>query len=264
MTSKTPVRSAEDVDEVALSYGEIKALASGNPLIMEKTNLDSEVSRLKLLKQNYLSQKYSLEDKIAKYYPIEIEKTEDNLKFLAEDKKIYEESKAITKDNLAGITLEETFYKDKEQAGKCLLEIIKKVRPDEVKDIGEYRGFKLQVFYNEIYKVYKMNIINKYHYQIDLSSDEYGNLTRLENAFEKIEKEISINKNDLETLTSQLENAKIEVKADFKYETELKEKQKRLDEVNAILNISDKDKSVVTFDDSQDIEEKDRDDDFER
>ena len=109
-----------------------------------------------------------------------------------------------------------------------------------------------------------MNISNEYHYQIELGSDEYGNLTRLENAFEKIDKEINKNTIDLETLTNQFENAKIEAKADFKYETELKEKQIRLNEVNAILNISDKDKNVVDFDDSQDIDDKDRDDDFER
>ena len=264
MTSKTPVRSAEDVDEVALSYGEIKALASGNPMIMEKTNLDAEVSRLKLLKQSYLNQKYTLEDKIVKYYPVEIEKAKNNLELLAIDKKAYEESKAKTGDNFAGIAIGATTYMEKEIAGKKLLERIKSISSNEVTDIGEYRGFKLQVFYDGVFNQYRMNISNKYHYQIELGSDEYGNLTRLENAFEKIDKEIGKNQIDLETLTSQFENAKIEAKADFKYETELKEKQIRLNEVNAILNISDKDKNVVDFDDSQDMDDKDRDDDFER
>ena len=264
MTSKTPVRSAEDIDEVALSYGEIKALASGNPMIMEKTNLDAEVSRLKLLKQSYLNQKYALEDKIVKYYPVEIEKAKANLELLAKDKTAFEESKKATGEEFAGITLGATTYMEKETAGKKLLEAIKSVDANDVKDIGSYRGFKMQVFYDAVFKQYRMNISNNYHYQIELGSDEYGNLTRLENAFDKIDKEINKNTIDVETLTEQFENAKIEAKADFKYETELKEKQVRLNEVNAILNISDKDRNVVDFDDSQDIDEKDRDDDFER
>ena len=264
MTSKTPVRSAEDVDEVALSYGEIKALASGNPMIMEKVELDAEVARLKLLKQSFLNQKYSLEDKIVKYYPSAIEKTKNNIELLIADKKQYDENKQMTGDNFAGITLNEVTYSEKEQAGKQLLAEIKKITTDKPTEIGTYRGFHLQVFYDGFSKVYKMNIVNQYHYQIELGSDEYGNLTRLENAFERIEKEINYNKEELENLETQFENAKIEVKADFKYETELKEKQVRLNEVNEILKINEKDNSVMDIDDSSDNLEKGRDDDFER
>ena len=186
MTSKTPVRSAEDVDEVALSYGEIKALASGNPIIMEKVELDAEVARLKLLKQNFLNQKYSLEDKIVKYYPPTIEKTKNDIELLIADKKQYDESKQMTGDNFAGITLNDVTYSEKEQAGKQLLAEIKKITTDKTTEIGIYRGFCLQVFYDGFSKVYKMNIINQYHYQIELGSDEYGNLTRLENVYDNV------------------------------------------------------------------------------
>ena len=195
----------------------------------------------------------------------EIEKAKANLELLAKDKTAFEESKKATGEEFAGITLGATTYMEKETAGKKLLEAIKSVDANDVKDIGSYRGFKMQVFYDAVFKQYRMNISNNYHYQIELGSDEYGNLTRLENAFDKIDKEINKNTIDVETLTEQFENAKIEAKADFKYETELKEKQIRLNEVNAILNISDKDRNVVDFDDSQeDIDERDRDDDFDR
>lgn len=264
MTSKTPVRSAEDVDEVALSYGEIKALASGNPMIMEKVELDAEIARLKLLKQSFLSQKYALEDKIVKYYPSEIEKTENNIKLLLEDKMQYDKDKSTTGEYFAGIILNDVLYTEKEQAGKQLLVEIKKVTTDKPTEIGIYRGFNLKVFYDGFSKVYKMNIVNQYHYQIELGSDEYGNLTRLENAFERIEKEINHSKERLENLEIQFENAKLEVKADFKYETELKEKQVRLNEVNEILKINEKDNSVMDIYNSEDVPEKDKDDDFER
>ena len=264
MTSKTPVRSAEDVDEIALSYGEIKALASGNPMIIEKTELDAEVARLKLLKQSYLNQKYALEDKIVKYYPSEIERTSKALELLAEDKILFEESKKKYGDNFPSITIVGTTYYEKEQAGKHLLEEVKKIMTTEVTYLGNYRGFELEIFFDRFSNAHKMNIRNKYHYQIELGSDEYGNLTRLENAFGNIDKEINKNTIELSNLKEQLENSKLEIRSDFKYETELKEKQIRLNEVNAILNINEKDKNVTTFDDNEEIDNRNRDDDFTR
>lgn len=264
MTSKTPVRSAEDVDEVALSYGEIKALASGNPVIIEKTELDAEVARLKLLKQSYLNQKYSLEDKIVKYYPTEIEKTSKALELLAEDKKVFEESKKKYGDNFPSITILDITYYDKEQAGNHLLEEVKKIMTTDVTHIGNYRGFELEIFFDRFSNVHKMNIKNKYHYQIELGNDEYGNLTRIENVFGNIEKEIDNSTIELSNLKEQLDNAKLEIRADFKYETELKEKQIRLNEVNAMLNINEKDKNVTTFDDNEEIELKEKRNDFTR
>ena len=264
MTSKTPVRSAEDVDEIALSYGEIKALASGNPMIIEKTELDAEVARLKLLKQSYLNQKYALEDKIVKYYPSEIERTSKALELLAEDKILFEESKKKYGDSFPSITIVGTTYYEKEQAGKNLLEEVKKIMTTEVTYLGNYRGFELEIFFDRFSNAHKMNIRNKYHYQIELGSDEYGNLTRLENAFGNIDKEINKNTIELSNLKEQLENSKLEIRSDFKYETELKEKQIRLNEVNAILNINEKDKNVATFDDNEEIDDRNRDDDFTR
>ena len=264
MTSKTPVRSAEDIDEVALSYGEIKALASGNEKIIEKTELDAEVSRLKLLKQNYLNQKYSLEEKIIKYYPSEIERTSKAIELLTEDKKVFEENKNKYGDKFPSITILETTYYGKEQAGKHLLEEVKKIMTTEVTYLGNYRGFDLEVFFDRFSNMHKMNIKKNYHYQIELGSDEYGNLTRLENVFGNIEKEINKNTIELANLKEQMENAKLEIRSDFKYETELREKQIRLNELNAELKINEKDKNVAAFDDNEEIDDRDRDDDFTR
>lgn len=264
MTSKTPVRSAEDIDEVALSYGEIKALASGNEKIIEKTELDAEVSRLKLLKQNYLNQKYSLEEKIIKYYPSEIERISKAVELLTEDKKVFEENKNKYGDKFPSITILETTYYGKEQAGKHLLEEVKKIMTTEVTYLGNYRGFDLEVFFDRFSNMHKMNIKKNYHYQIELGSDEYGNLTRLENVFGNIEKEINKNTIELANLKEQMENAKLEIRSDFKYETELREKQIRLNELNAELKINEKDKNVAAFDDNEEIDDRDRDDDFTR
>ena len=134
----------------------------------------------------------------------------------------------------------------------------------EVTYLGNYRGFELEIFFDRFSNAHKMNIKNKYHYQIELGSDEYGNLTRLENAFGNIDKEINKNTIELSNLKEQLENAKLEIRSDFKYETELKVKQIRLNEVNAILNINEKDKNVATFDDNEEIDDRNRDDDFTR
>lgn len=223
-----------------------------------------EVARLKLLKQSYLNQKYSLEDKIVKYYPSEIERISKELELLAEDKKVFEESKKKYGDNFPSITILDITYYDKEQAGKHLLEEVKKIMTTDVTHIGNYRGFELEIFFDRFSNVHKMNIKNKYHYQIELGNDEYGNLTRLENAFGNIEKEIDKSTIELSNLKEQLENAKLEIRADFKYETELKEKQIRLNEVNALLNINEKDKNVTTFDDSEEIISKEKTNDFTR
>ena len=131
-------------------------------------------------------------------------------------------------------------------------------------NIGKYRGFELEVFFDGFSKIHKMNIKNKYHYQIMLGSDIYGNLTRIENVFSSIDKKINDNEIELSNLKEQLENAKLEIRSDFKYETELKEKQIRLNEVNALLNINEKDKNVTTFDDNEEIDDRGRDDDFTR
>lgn len=248
MTSKTPVRSAEDIDETALSYGEIKALASGNPLILEKTELDAEVARLKILKQNYLNNKYSLEDKIVKGYPTAISSAELIIKGASADKKMFEENKNKYGDNFPGIVVNDKTYLEKEQGAKALLEAIKEVLTTKPTVIANYRGFELEVFFNRTDNKHNMNINGEHHYQIELSSDPYGNLTRIENVFGNFEKLIDGKQRELTLLKEELENAKIEVRADFKYETELRNKQIRLNEVNSILNISDKDKNVIDFD----------------
>ena len=249
MTSKTPVRSAEDVDEKALSYAEIKALAAGNPLIIEKTQLDTDVSKLKLLKQSYLSEIYRLEDMIAKYYPNRIKELEKEITNIEKDINLITENTNIAnEEKFSPMILKGKQYTKKEDAGKMILEICKTKESSELEEIGEYRGMKLELQINVARQEFELFIKGNFEYKISLGNDIYGNITRIDNALSNVGKDLEDSKKELENTKKQLENAKIDVKVPFDKEDELKEKSIRLDRVNALLNLNEKE-SIIMEDD---------------
>ena len=245
MTSKTPMRTMEDIDEKALSYGEIKALATGNPKILEKTNLDSEVAKLKLLRQDFMSQKYKLQDRTIKYYPKEIAKTEEIILAMEEDLIRLQEYTKPNNDGFSPMKLYNQMFSDKEMAGKKLLECCKDLKSMAEKEIGEYRGFKLYLSFDPCNDNFQLTLKNKYSYTVDLGTDVFGNITRINNCLESIEKDIPGVRDELDNLKHQLENAKIEVQKEFPQEQELQEKEKRLEELNIELKLNEKDKELL-------------------
>ena len=251
MTSRTPVRSAEDVDEKALSYAEIKALAAGNPLIIEKTQLDTDVAKLKLLKQSYLSEIYRLEDMIVKYYPNRIKELEDKVLGIEKDLNLVKNNTNIeNEEKFSPMTLKGKQYNKKEMAGKAILEICKTKENSELEEIGEYRGMKLELQINVAKQEFELFLKGNSEYKISLGNDIYGNITRIDNALSNIGKELEENKDELKNTKKQFENAKIDVKIPFDKENELKEKSTRLDRVNALLKLDEKE-SIIMEDDEK-------------
>ena len=249
MTSRTPVRSAEDVDEKALSYAEIKALAAGNPLILEKTQLDTDVAKLKLLKQSYLSEIYRLEDMIVKYYPNRIKELEDKVLGIEKDLNLVKNNTNIeNEEKFSPMTLKGKQYNKKEMAGKTILEICKTKENSELEEIGEYRGMKLELQINVAKQEFELFLKGNSEYKISLGNDIYGNITRIDNALSNIGKELEENKDELENTKKQFENAKIDVKIPFDKENELKEKSTRLDRVNALLKLDEKENIIMEDD----------------
>ena len=249
MTSRTPVRSAEDVDEKALSYAEIKALAAGNPLILEKTQLDTDVAKLKLLKQSYLSEIYRLEDMIVKYYPNRIKELEDKFLGIEKDLNLVKNNTNIeNEEKFSPMTLKGKQYNKKEMAGKAILEICKTKENSELEEIGEYRGMKLELQINVAKQEFELFLKGNSEYKISLGNDIYGNITRIDNALSNIGKELEENKDELENTKKQFENAKIDVKIPFDKENELKEKSTRLDRVNALLKLDEKENFIMEDD----------------
>lgn len=249
MTSRTPVRSAEDVDEKALSYAEIKALATGNPLILEKTQLDTDVAKLKLLKQSYLSEIYRLEDMIVKYYPNRIKELEDKVLGIEKDLNLVKNNTNIeNEEKFSPMTLKGKQYNKKEMAGKAILEICKTKENSELEEIGEYRGMKLELQINVARQEFELFLKGNSEYKISLGNDIYGNITRIDNALSNIGKELEENKDELENTKKQFENAKIDVKIPFDKENELKEKSTRLDRVNALLKLDEKENFIMEDD----------------
>lgn len=249
MTSRTPVRSAEDVDEKALSYAEIKALAAGNPLIIEKTQLDTDVAKLKLLKQSYLSEIYRLEDMIVKYYPNRIKELENKILGIEKDLNLVKNNTNIAnEEKFSPMTLKGKQYNKKEMAGKTILEICKTKENSELEEIGEYRGMKLELQINVARQEFELFLKGKSEYKISLGNDIYGNITRIDNALSNIGKELEENKDELENTKKQFENAKIDVKIPFDKENELKEKSTRLDRVNALLKLDEKENIIMEDD----------------
>ncbi len=251
-TSKNPVRQAEDIDETALSYAEIKALAAGNPLIIEKTELDTEVAKLKVLKQSYESQKYSLEDKIAKFYPIEIKNKETKISKLEADFKLLKSN--IVSDKFIGMIINNDKIIDKALAGKKILDLCKSLTNTKEVEIGEYKKFKMAIAYDTTSKDYEIILKNNLSYETNLGDDAIGNITRIDNLLSRIEEKLESTKNDLKETIKQYNIAKEEVKKPFKQEEELKEKTKRLNKLNVMLNLNNKNKNkeIIEFEEDND------------
>ena len=258
MTSKTPVRTMEDIDEKALSYGEIKALATGNPKILEKTNLDAEVSKLNLLKQSFMNEKYMLQDKISKYFPKQIAECEEQIGLMEEDMiKLHEYTKP-NKDGFSPMKINGITYTEKAVAGAKILECCKELKSMECKEIGEYRGFKMSLIFDYLNKVFSMKLQNKMTYTIDLGIDSFGNITRINNCLENIEKEIPNERERLDYIKLQLKNSKVEVEKEFPQEQELKEKQQKLIQLNKELKIDDIEKEMFANEKEDDEISKDK------
>lgn len=250
MTSKTPVRFAEDIDETALSYAEIKALAAGNPDIIEKTELDTQVAKLKLLKQNYLSEKYELEDKVIKYYPNEIKRLENRIEDMKEDIEVFNNNN--TPDNsFDKMNIKGTDFTERKEAGKKIIEICKSMTNPEPLEIGEYKGFKIILSFDTMDRKFYASMKNNLSYKTELGSDPSGNITRIDNVLNGIETRLSSIENNLEDTKKNYESAKKEIEKPFPQEEELKTKSKRLDELNIKLNLNNKDKEII--DDGNDI-----------
>lgn len=242
MTSKSPVRSCEDVDETALSYAEIKALATGNPYIREKMDLEIEVSRLKLVKANYLSQKYMLEDSLLKHYPKEIRLTQERINGYEADITLYGRHKS---EDFPGMLLYGTHYEEKKEAGTAILEACKAMTSPEPKEVGSYRGFTLLLSYDIVAKVFRMTLRGELSHTVELGSDIHGNIQRMENVLESLPSRLSACEKALATLKEQMENAKAEVEKPFEQEQELSEKAARLAELNALLNMDKRENAAL-------------------
>jgi len=250
MTSKTPVRFAEDIDETALSYAEIKALAAGNPDIIEKTELDTQVAKLKLLKQNYLSEKYELEDKVIKYYPNEIKRLENRIEDMKEDIEVFNNNN--TPDNsFEKMNIKGTNFTERKEAGEKIIEICKSMTNPEPLEIGKYKGFKIILSFDTMDRKFYASMKNNLSYKTELGSDPSGNITRIDNVLNGIETRLSSIENNLEDTKKNYESAKKEIEKPFPQEEELKTKSKRLDELNIKLNLNNKDKEII--DDGNDI-----------
>ena len=235
MTSKSPVRSAEDIDEASLSYAEIKALASGNPKVKEKMELDTKVSKLKLAKANYLSQKYDLEDRIIKYYPQKIKAIKTRIEGLENDIKDLKPQKEFQQ-----IKIKDMLIVDKKQAGNAILLACKGYDGQDKKYIGEYRGFDLYIQFNSLSQYYIMSLKKELYYPVELGNDVYGNLTRIDNAIENIPKSLKVEKEFFQNTLQQLHNAELEVEKPFEKEDELNNALKKLSKINKELDLDKK------------------------
>lgn len=235
MTSKSPVRSAEDIDEASLSYAEIKALASGNPKVKEKMELDTKVSKLKLAKANYLSQKYDLEDRIIKYYPQKIKSIKTRIEGLENDIKDLKPQKEFQQ-----IKIKDMLIVDKKQAGNAIILACKGYDGQDKKYIGEYRGFDLYIQFNSLSQYYIMSLKKELYYPVELGNDVYGNLTRIDNAIENIPKSLKVEKELFQNTLQQLHNAELEVEKPFEKEDELNDALKKLSKINKELDLDKK------------------------
>ena len=259
MTSKAMVRSAEDIDEKALSYSEIKALAAGNPLIIRKTELDNKVAKLKLLKQNHLSQIYTLEDMIVKHYPVEIKRLQDKISNIQSDIKLVEENTHINnEEKFSPMILKEKQFNTKESAGKEILEICKNKKEVMPELIGEYRGLKMLLGIDGFSKSFMLHLQGKETYTIDLGDDIRGNITRIENAIDGIGKGLESTKTILEETQKQFDNAKEAIKVPFDKEEELKKLSKELDEINLSLNLDEKDNEILDDEEQEEQEDNEK------
>lgn len=245
MTSKTPARTMEDIDDKALTYGEIKALATGNPKILEKTSLDTDVAKLKLLKQEFMNQKYSLQDKIIKYFPEEIARLNNKIGAMEEDTIKLQEYSRPNADGFSPMKINGITYTEKQEAGKKLLESIQDLKSMETREIGKYRGFTMEMSFDSITRNIRLKLKNKFSYSIDLGTDVNGNITRINNCLENIAKDIPHERDLLDNTYFQLENAKQESQKEFPKEQELQEKLRKLEEINAELKINENEHEML-------------------
>ena len=245
MTSKSPVRSAEDIDETALSYAEIKMLATGNPYIKEKMDLDIQVQKLKLLKSNFLSERYALEDKIIKYYPQRITALENRIEGLKQDVETAKQHPKPTDDRFVGMEVKGVFYSEKADAGKAIIEACKQMNSPDPIPLGKYRGFETELLFNTAERNYEVRLKGATSRNVPLGDDAHGNIIRLDNGIERFAESLSLAENDLENTKNQLETAKKEVQKPFIQEEELKTKLARLDELNILLNMDKRENEIV-------------------
>ena len=258
MTSKSPIRSAEDVDEVALSFAEVKMLATGDARFKEKMDLDIQVSKLRVLKQSYLSEHYDLEDRVLKYYPQTIKEYEERIAGYEYDAVLAEQHKPQGEDKFCPMTLKGVTYTEKADAGEMLLAICKDYPMSAPTEIGSYRGFRMEIYYDTVNAHYCMNLCGKAKHKVDLGADAIGNLTRIENELSKLPARLEAAKTKKAETIAQLETAKEEIKKPFAFEDELKEKTERLNALNIELNLNEKDTSVMDTEPEQTEEQPER------
>lgn len=261
MTSKSPVRSAEDIDETALSYAEVKALATGNVYIKEKMDLDIQVSKLKLLKANHLSQKYALEDRLLKYYPQQIKSAEERIAGYEKDLALYESHSAsksagdIMEDSkFPGMTVKGVLYTEKAKAGTAILEACKLMTSPEPQELGSYMGFPMLFSFDGFNKQYQITLRGAMSHTATLGTDIYGNITRLNNVLDEIPKKLEYCREQLKTLRQQMETAKQQVDIPFEKEEELKTKSARLAELNILLNMDKHENEVIDGEPDEDMD----------
>ena len=252
MTSKSPVRSAEDVDEQALSYAEIKALASGNPMIKEKMDLDIEVSKLKLLKANHLSQKYALEDAISKGFPKQIAEMQARIAGYGADIATVKENTHPNADGFSPLTLTGVTHADKKEAGPALLTMCQTMLSPEATQVGSYRGLTLELAFDTFAREYRLTMIGQLRHTVTLGTDVFGNLQRMDNALEGLPIKEQACREQLSNLQTQLETAKAEVQKPFPREAELNTKTARLEELNTLLNLDHKEPEIVDAEPDED------------
>ena len=249
MTSKSPVRSCEDIDEAALSYAEVKALATGNPYIKEKMDLDIQVSKLKLLKANHTSQRYRLEDNIAKHYPLQIAAMKERIAGYQADIQTYGANKPLDKESFS-MKIGNRIYTDKKEAGAALIDMCRSAKqPGIAVTIGEFQGFKMSVSFDAFFSKFTVTLKGQLSHDVEIGADPLGNLQRLSNVLEGMSVKVPDLEQKLANVEHQLETAKVEVTKPFPQETELKEKLERLSELNALLNMDEKGDTAVVMED---------------
>ena len=244
MTSKAPVRVADDVDETALSYSEIKALATGNPLIIEKCNLDMEVARLNMLKASHLNQVYALEELVYRKYPEEITRLTERIEGYEQDVALAA-AHPKAQEGFCGMEVDGRHYAEKEDAGKAIIDVCTRMTGSDAVLLGQYRGFSMVLAYDGRSNEYRITLKGTLSHTVTLGADVFGNITRLDNALENLAGSLEAEQNRLEETRGQLENARAELQTPFAREAELAEKTKRLKELNILLNMDEKDKTLM-------------------
>ena len=245
MTSKSPVRSAEDIDETALSYAEIKMLATGNPYIKEKMDLDIQVQKLKMLKSNFLSEKYGLEDKVIKFYPQQIAYLKSRVEGLTKDVETAKLHPKPIDEQPLGMMVSGVSYSEKAEAGQAIINACKSMNSPDAIALGEYRGFQMELYFDTVQRNYVVKLKGETSRDVPLGDDAHGNIVRIDNGIERFEEVLADTKNSLENTEKQFETAKQEIEKPFAKEEELRAKTARLDELNILLNMDKKENEIV-------------------